>query len=145
DAPAQREIETTLAALEGIDSRSQANYPLITFLKNLLTNTFSQFSMMERLLKLEIISLKQEIRSLRQQIEELKPKPANVPKEAPWQTPLLQYGQIAYVPAGQSRLLAATAHASVAAAVHVPESVGISHEHVGFALEALELSHSYDL
>jgi hypothetical protein len=142
-APAQMEIGTTLAALEGIDSRSQANYPLIRFFKDLLTKTVSRFAMTETLLK-------QQIRALNQQIHELKLKleraTAPDPTQTPWgRSPAPQYGatrEITYQPIGYGNVAAAAAAASPA---HAHVRGALTHESRGLMFEALELSHSVDL
>lgn len=126
DAPAELEISTTFSALEAIDSRSQANYPLIKFLQDLLTRTIGNFSEIEN--------------ELRRQIKELKRKvqPAEAPEEIPlWQTPSLRYAPDAFV------YVAAGHHSGVHTTAH--ERCGVSHEHPCFTLEAVELRRAVDL
>lgn len=123
DAPAELEIQTTFAALEGIDSRSQANYPLIKFLQNQLKKTI------ERSSATEII--------LRQKLEDAERKiPAPVPHESyRQQIPSMRYGAgVVLVPMEQNRFRVATIG-----------RVEISHERRYFTPEARELRRSVDL
>jgi hypothetical protein len=124
DAPAEIEIQTTFAALEGIDSRSQANYPLIKFLQNQLKKTITRFSASERVLRRELDEARRKF------------QPARIPQESSrQQIPSMQNGAgFVFVPMEHDRYRVATTR-----------RVEISHEHRCFTPEAMELKRSVDL
>jgi hypothetical protein len=65
------EVPATLAALNRIEDRAQANYPLVGFLKNLLSKTISQFTQTERELRHALESSQIRVRDLQRSLDQI--------------------------------------------------------------------------
>ncbi|MEK6336955.1 MAG: hypothetical protein AABM67_18685 [Acidobacteriota bacterium] len=119
DASAGIEIAATLSALEKIDDRSKANYPLVRFLQNLLSKTIHRFSETERLLRQELADARRQLRS------------RDVMQPQLWQQiPSPEYHlELSHTRIGYGRDLSGM----------VGERMGIFHEHPCHTSEAREL------